>query len=136
MEQIPYDERASNAVGGGYDPCGKVPEAAQAAMRLWHGESLVYVRSSANHIFRFSRSGQMHYLRLAHGTERSRAFVQAELDFIEHVASTGLAVARPIPSDNGALIEEIDDTGEIYYAVVFEGLEGEELELDGLDEDQ
>lgn len=113
---------------------GAVPEAAQAAMRRWHGESLVYVRSSANPIFRFLQGGQPRYLRLAHGTERSHAFVQAELDFIFHVASTGLAVAHPVSSDNGGLIEEVDDDGQRYYAVVFEGLQGEQLELEDLDE--
>jgi Ser/Thr protein kinase RdoA (MazF antagonist) len=113
---------------------GAMPGAAQEAMRLWNGESLAYVRSSANHIFRFSQNGRPRYLRLSHGTERQRAFLRAELEFVQQVASAGLAVARPLPSVNGRLIEEVKDDGQLYYAVVFEGLEGEQLELDDLNE--
>ncbi len=41
---------------------GAAPDVAQAAARLWAGQegvnSLRYVRSSANHIFRFLRDGR------------------------------------------------------------------------------
>lgn len=79
---------------------GALPDVVQAAALRWcePGEigSLTYVRSSANHIFRFLLEGRPHYLRLAHDAERRRSAIAAELRFVQHVARTGLAVARPV----------------------------------------
>lgn len=114
-----------------------LPDVAQVAAQRWCGQpyvdSLVYVRSSANHIFRFLYEGQPRFLRLAHETERRRSYIEAELDFLQHVAGMGVAVARPVPFANGAFVEELSDERQRYYAVVFEGLRGNQLELDELD---
>ncbi|MFI5274088.1 MAG: phosphotransferase enzyme family protein, partial [Ktedonobacterales bacterium] len=117
---------------------GAMPDVAQAAALCWcgHGEvsSLSYVRSSANHLFRFLHEGQPRYLRLAHAVERHPSAIAAELDFVHHVARTGLAVAHPVASANGRLIEDVSSRGRHYWAVVFEGLQGRQLEFDELDE--
>lgn len=119
---------------------GVLPGVAQVAAARWSGQesvdALIYVRSSANHLFRFQHEGCPCFLRLAHAAERRPSFIAAELDFVQHVAGTGLAVARPVPSANGLLIEEVSSAGQRYYAVVFEGLRGSQLELDDLDEAQ
>jgi Ser/Thr protein kinase RdoA (MazF antagonist) len=115
---------------------GALPNAAREAVRRWGGADLVYGRSSANFIFRFSDGDQTRYLRLTPAAERSRAEVEAELAFIQHVGDAGLAVALPLPSRVGALIEEIERSAEIeggFHAVVFVGLDGREYELDDLD---
>ena len=97
--------------------------------------SLRYVRSSANHLFRFLQEGHPRYLRLAHTAERHPSAIAAELDFVQHVAdTTELAVARPVVSLRGRLIEEVSSRGQHYSAVVFEGLQGPQLEFDELDE--
>lgn len=120
---------------------GTVPAVAQEAAQRWCGQerkgcadALVYVRSSANHVFRFLQEGKPRFLRLAHETECRRPAIEAELDFIQHVAGAGLPAARPLPSVRGALIEEVIGKGQRYYAVVFAGLPGRHLELDELDE--
>lgn len=117
---------------------GTVPTVAQMAALRWGEQrevgTLRYVRSSANHLFRFLQAGQPCYLRLAHEAERRPPAIAAELDFVQHVASFGLAVARPIASAYGRLIEEVVSRGQRYSAVVFEGLHGRQLALDELDE--
>lgn len=117
---------------------GALPDVAQAAVMRWYGHrelrSLSYVRSSANHLFRFLYEGHPRFLRLAHEAERRRSFIEAELAFVQHVAGMGLAVARPLQSANGRLIENVPGKGQRYWAVVFEGLHGSQLELDQLDE--
>ncbi|MGH2486200.1 MAG: phosphotransferase enzyme family protein [Ktedonobacterales bacterium] len=117
---------------------GALPRVARLAAERWVGEeearALVYVRGSANHLFRFQRDGRQYFLRLAHVEERRPTAIAAELDFVRHVAGAGLAVAHPIPSVNGLLIEEISSAGHGYLAVVFEGLRGSELDVDDLDE--
>lgn len=117
---------------------GTLPAVAQAAAQRWCGQeevgSLSYVRSSANHLFRFVHEGHPRYLRLAHTAERRPSAIAAELDFVQLVAGIGLAVARPVASAHGRLIEEVSGKGQHYCAVVFEGLQGSQLELDELDE--
>lgn len=116
---------------------GALPDVAQEAALRWCGRgevsSLSYVRSSANHLFRFLHEGHSRYLRLAHAAERHPSAIAAELDFVHHVAGAGLAVARPVPSANGRLIEKVSSRGQHYSAVVFEGLQGRQLEFDELD---
>jgi Ser/Thr protein kinase RdoA (MazF antagonist) len=117
---------------------GALPDVVQSAALRWCGpgelNSLTYVRSSSNHLFRFLRDGHLCYLRLSHSAERHQAALEAELDFVHHVARTGLAVARPVASAHGLLIEDVSTRGQSYWAVVFEGLQGRQLEFDELDE--
>jgi Ser/Thr protein kinase RdoA (MazF antagonist) len=116
---------------------GATPASAREAARRWGGGSLLYRRSSANFIFRLTMGDQIRYLRLTPAAERSRAALEAEVAFIRHVASAGLAVALPLPALSGAYIEEIaNDSGMegAYYAMVFAGLDGREYELEELDE--
>jgi Ser/Thr protein kinase RdoA (MazF antagonist) len=117
---------------------GALPDVAQAAALRWRGQeevrSLSYVRSSANHLFRFMQEGHPRYLRLAHAAERLPSAIAAELEFVSHVANTGLAVAHPVKSANGRLIEDVSSGGQRYWAVVFEGLQGRQFAFDELDE--
>lgn len=117
---------------------GVLPDVAREAARRWSGQegvdSLRFVRSSANHLFRFEQEGNPRFLRLAHETERRPAAIEAELAFVQHVANMGLAVARPVKSLNGRLIEEVSSNGHRYSAVAFEGLWGNQPEVEDLDE--
>ena len=113
---------------------GDMPQAAREALERWRGEALEYVRSSANHIFRFTRGSKPLFLRLSHESERDPQTIQAELDFILHCAGAGLAVARPVASRSGALIEAFLSGDGLHYAVAFEGLEGDQYEAEELDD--
>jgi Ser/Thr protein kinase RdoA (MazF antagonist) len=115
---------------------GAVPNLAAQAAQRWEGRASVYVRSSANHIFRFERDAQPAYLRLTPASQRSMPQLEAELAFVQHVGRGGLAVAEPLPSTSGHLIESLEAAGHRYYAVAFAGLRGEHLEVDDLDEPQ
>jgi hypothetical protein len=72
-----------------------LPDVASKAVARWDGADLRYVRSSANHVFRFRRAGETCFLRLTPASERSREAIEAELAFVEHVAGrTGRAPAH------------------------------------------
>jgi len=111
-----------------------LPDIVSAAVARWDGADLRYVRSSANHVFRFRRAGETCFLRLTPASERSREAIQAELAFVELVAGQGLLVAHPLPSLTGSVIEEVAGVGGRYYAVAFVGLQGEQFEADEMDE--
>ena len=113
---------------------GELPPVIVDAARRWQADTISHVRSSGNHVSRIVLpDGTVAYLRLTPAAERSRAALEAELVFVEHVARSGVAVARPLPSASGTLIEEIDEPAEnpnaaSYFAVVFSGLRGRQLE--------
>jgi Ser/Thr protein kinase RdoA (MazF antagonist) len=71
-------------------------------------------------IFEFERDGMSYILRLGHSLRRSQALIQGEADWLNHLAEGGLSVARAIPSENGNLVEMVeDDQGGQFLATAF-----------------
>ena len=60
-------------------------------------------------IYEFERSGAGYILRIGHSFRKSEALIQGEVDWINYLARGGVSVARAIPSENGKLVEVIDD---------------------------
>lgn len=110
-----------------------IPAACAAA---WEpdSDSLQIFRVSSNFVFRFRQAGVSRFLRFAHESERSRAEIDAELRFVLHCASTGVGVARPLPSAAGRLIEDVTTDAGMFHAVVFEKAAGKPLLVDELEE--
>lgn len=74
-----------------------------------------------NFIYHFEREGQPYILRLAHSSRRDHDLIQAEVDWINYLAAQGVPVAAAIRSDQGTLVEAIDDGhGEAFMATAFE----------------
>jgi Ser/Thr protein kinase RdoA (MazF antagonist) len=98
------------------------------ALAQWDAvaESLEPVRESANFVYRFrDTAGRLRYLRMGDHRHRTISEIEAELEFVNHLADQGALVARPVPSKAGALLETIGtDHGDI-HAVVFEEAVGE-----------
>ncbi len=61
-------------------------------------------------IYEFEREGKGFILRIGHSFRKSEALIQGEVDWINHLARGGISVARAVPSENGNLVEIIDDT--------------------------
>ena len=60
-------------------------------------------------IYEFERGGAGYILRIGHSFRKSEALIQGEVDWINYLARGGVSVARAIPSENGKLVEVIDD---------------------------
>jgi Ser/Thr protein kinase RdoA (MazF antagonist) len=60
-------------------------------------------------VYEFEREGKGFVLRIGHSFRKSEALIQGEVDWINHLARGGVSVARAIPSENGKLVEVIDD---------------------------
>jgi len=60
-------------------------------------------------IFEFEREGAGYILRIGHSFRKSEALILGEVDWINTLARGGVSVARAIPSENGKLVEVIDD---------------------------
>ena len=78
--------------------------------------------SFASFIFAFKRNGQDFILRVNPATHRSTNLIMGELEWINYLADNGVPVCRPVPSQNGSLIEvvelnNIDEDAKAYYTL-------------------
>jgi Ser/Thr protein kinase RdoA (MazF antagonist) len=62
-------------------------------------------------VYRIRRRGETLYLRLGHPAHRDRALLEAELDFLDHLGASGVAVAAPVAARDGARIVEVAAPG-------------------------
>lgn len=97
----------------------------EQASDLWNlNPNLKFHRRVENFIY-FSSSDQGEVvLRLTEPTRRKKEELQAELDWQIWLSSRGVTCARPFESSRGELVEVIEDGGAIYFASVFEKLNG------------
>lgn len=91
-------------------------------------------RASSNIVCRVSAGGQTYYLRCNHEGERSGDDYAAEMAFVEHLAAQGVRVARPVPSQAGALVERVPTPLGIFQVVLLEAAGGVERALMEMDE--
>lgn len=60
-------------------------------------------------MFAFRKDGRDYILRLGHSRRRSPALIHGEVDWINYLAAGGAGVAKAVLSENGELVEIIDD---------------------------
>ena len=60
-------------------------------------------------IYAFTKAGQGYILRIGHSLRRSPDLIRGEVDWINYLATGGAGVAQAILSDDGNLVELIDD---------------------------
>lgn len=61
-------------------------------------------------MFEFEKNGRDYILRLGHSRRRTPELIHGEVDWINYLADGGAGVARAVLSENGELVEAIDDT--------------------------
>jgi len=76
-------------------------------------------------IFSFKRDGREYILRISHSLRRSRELIRGEVDWINYLAGGGVTVAGAVVSQNGNLVEAINDglDGQ-FLATAFNKIEG------------
>lgn len=78
-----------------------------------------------NFVYEFRRGADEYILRIGHSYRRSKALIQGEADWLNHLADGGAPVARAILSENGELVESFDDgQGGQFLATAFVKLDG------------
>jgi Ser/Thr protein kinase RdoA (MazF antagonist) len=65
-------------------------------------------------------------LRISHSARRSVDYTMGEIDFVRFLAAAGLPVVKPILSESGQFLEQIDDSerGQYFVATAFEPAAG------------
>ena len=105
------------------------PTAAQLALvqDLWQLDGpLKFIRRVENCIFESGRGGERLAVRFTEPVHRARVEIEAELDWMDHLAGQGLRLARPVPSRAGRLVEECSGEAPLFVAV-FHWAAGEPL---------
>jgi Ser/Thr protein kinase RdoA (MazF antagonist) len=116
------------------DAAGWSPLADRIAERWEHDEdTLRFVRSSANFVYRFRANGAEWFLRFADSCERTWGMIEGEIDLLEWLGRSGLTVSRPVRSKAGNLVETVDTSIGTFYAVAFARLPGSHLTIGELD---
>jgi len=71
-------------------------------------------------IYEFERGNGAYILRIGHSLRRSVSLIQGEVDWINYLSDGGASVARAILSENGRLVERINDgQGDYFLATAF-----------------
>mgnify|MGYP002623831483 CR=1 FL=1 len=78
-----------------------------------------------NYVFGFERDGERLVLRMTHPSHRSARQMEAELDWVEHLAANGLRVARPVQSRNGRWTESVGEGDGMFHACAFHRMPGD-----------
>jgi Ser/Thr protein kinase RdoA (MazF antagonist) len=116
-------------------------QAALQIARLWDSAArrVEHVRSGENATWGTEVRGRRSILRVTSEQHRTRDQIEAELDFVEHLAGGGISVARPLNSIGGERVVELPcvaPAGERLWGVMFERLEGRHYEYDSADVDR
>jgi Ser/Thr protein kinase RdoA (MazF antagonist) len=92
------------------------------------------VGGHVTHVYSFTKDGKNYVLRITPPNEEiDLPAMHAILPWMHFLAEGGASVAAPVLSQNGNLIEPIEQDGQTYIAVAFErapGIRGEELTFD------
>jgi Ser/Thr protein kinase RdoA (MazF antagonist) len=80
------------------------------------------------------RDGRTFVLRLTHPRYVDFKFIAGEVDWVNYLADNGLGIPRAVPSDQGNLVETVEEENRPYAAVCFEKAEGRQIDFDNPDE--
>lgn len=116
------------------DASGRSP-VAERILDSWPHDrgSARFFRSSANFLYVFRHEGGRRFLRFADASERSRGAIEAEIELLTWLDGTGIEVARPVRTHAGGFVETTETELGTFHAVVFEGLDGSQFEIEELD---
>jgi len=94
----------------------------QAAMRCYGiaADQIRPLKAFESFIYEFERDDQAFILRLGHSLRRTQALIHGEVDWINYLAAHDVSVAKAIRSQNGKLVEVLEDgQGGQFLAVAF-----------------
>lgn len=88
---------------------------------------LEFLRSSQNHVYLGRRGGEKIILRVSKGRHRTQSDVEAELAWVDFLATRGVNVCKPVPTLNGEACLSLCLEGESYVVTCFEHAPGRKI---------
>ncbi|HSX11510.1 MAG TPA: phosphotransferase [Chlamydiales bacterium] len=93
--------------------------------KSWDLRNLVFVRKMENIVFSCDSGVGKVYLRLTTPLRRARQEIEAEINWIDHLAKCHLPVPHIIPNNQGHKVVSFTEGSDNYEAVVFSAIAGE-----------
>ncbi len=111
---------------------------AQEILHKWSSsvKDVTFFRASSNYVYKFKLDDNAYCLRLSHSDEKSKEYLQSELDFITFLTNNNYPAMMPISSLNGKFIEDIDTSIGRFYGIVFTRATGQMLEIEEMTDEQ
>ena len=109
----------------------------QAAMRHYNiaADQIELLDGFESFIYKFQRPDGQFILRIGHSDRRSPNLIRGEVDWINYLAAGGASVARAILSENGNLVEPVDDDqGGEFLCTAFVHAPGKSLRRDQIND--
>ena len=99
------------------------------AANLWNADlnSLKFINSGINIVYRFEINGRGQYLRIVHSKLRSKREILAMLNYLSHLIQDNAPVCKPVPSKNGNFIEGVLQADDLFFAVVVTEVPGKPM---------
>ena len=96
------------------------------AAAYWQADSdsLKLVNRGINVVYRFNGNGQSYYLKLTHANLKSRATLEANWDFLQHLANSGAPVSAPVPAADGQKVVAVLQGKDTFLATVTQAMSG------------
>ena len=80
-------------------------------------DSILLLDGFESFMYEFDREEEVYILRIGHSFRRSESLIRGEVDWINFLSEGGAPVAKAIRSENGKLVEPIDDGNGEYFLV-------------------
>jgi len=77
-----------------------------------------------SYVFGYETDGHRRVLRISHPSHRSAEQMQAELHWVDYLASRGLRFARPVRSPAGSFVHTVEDGAAVFHVCAFERVPG------------
>jgi Ser/Thr protein kinase RdoA (MazF antagonist) len=109
----------------------------QDAMRCYNiaGDKIELLDGFESFIYRFWRPDGQYILRIGHSDRRSPDLIRGEVDWINDLAAGGASVARAVLSENGRLVEPVEDgLGGEFLCTAFVHAPGREIGKAGMND--
>jgi Ser/Thr protein kinase RdoA (MazF antagonist) len=109
----------------------------QAAMRCYNisSDQVELLDGFESFIYKFRRPDGQFILRIGHSDRRSPDLIRGEVDWINYLAAGGATVARAILSENGNLVEPVEDgQGAEFLCTAFVHAPGAEIRRDQIND--
>ena len=92
------------------------------AIAPWGGTraDVTLIRDFANSVYRVVLGGETAILRLTHSSHRDARQIQAELDWINYLATNGVLVCAPIATQDGRWLVELPVAEGAFVAVLWQ----------------
>lgn len=87
-------------------------------------DKISHVGGIDNIVYEYERDGESFILRFTHSSHRTVELVKGEIDFLNYLTDNDASVSRPVPSENGELVEVITLKNSYYSVAAFEKAKG------------